>query len=86
LGGSNLIIILIIGCIIIGAMIMISQPIKFFSRMLIRGAAGIAGIFITNVLLSFAGIAVGVNLMTVLIISLLGIPGFVALYVAQAIL
>ena len=84
--GNNFIIMMIIGCIIIAAMIMVSQPLKFFSRMLIRGAAGIAGIFITNILLAFTGVAVGVNLMTVLIISLLGIPGFIALYVAQAIL
>ena len=84
--GNNLIILLIIGCIIIAAMIMVSQPLKLFSRMLLRGAAGIAGIFVANILLAFTGVAVGVNLMTVLIISLLGIPGFVALYVAQAIL
>jgi inhibitor of the pro-sigma K processing machinery len=77
---------LIIGCVIIAAMIMISHPIKFFSRMLIRGIIGVAGIFIANIFLAFTGIAVGVNLMTVLIVGLLGIPGFVALYVAQAVL
>ena len=84
--GNNLIIMLIIGCIIIAAVFMVSQPLEFICRMLVRGIAGIAGIFVVNILLAFMGVAVSVNLMTVLIISLLGIPGFVALYVAQAIL
>ena len=44
---------------------------------------GIAGILGVNALLAGAGVAVGVNVITTLIIGLLGLPGFLLLYAAQ---
>ena len=49
-------------------------------RNMILGAAGILG---TNALLAGVGLAVGVNLVTALIIGVLGVPGFMMLYLAQ---
>jgi len=44
---------------------------------------GIVGILGLNVLLSGMGLAVGVNAITVLVVGLLGLPGFLFLYAAQ---
>ncbi|MCL2187855.1 MAG: pro-sigmaK processing inhibitor BofA family protein [Defluviitaleaceae bacterium] len=49
-------------------------------RNMILGAAGILG---ANALLAGVGLAVGVNIITALIIGVLGIPGFMMLYLAQ---
>jgi len=64
--------------------------ILFFNRQLkiafdlVRNAVlGIAGIFAVNMLLAPAGVAIGVNLLTVFIVGVLGIPGFLLLYLTQ---
>lgn len=64
--------------------------ILFFNRQikaglnLIRNAVlGIVGILACNMVLAPMGIAVGVNALTVFIVSILGIPGFLLLYLTQ---
>jgi hypothetical protein len=42
---------------------------------------GIAAIFVMDFLLSPFGLAVGLNMFTVAFVGILGIPGFVTLYV-----
>jgi len=49
-------------------------------RNMILGVAGIIG---ANMALSGLGLAVGVNLITAMVIGILGIPGFLMLYLAQ---
>jgi len=51
-------------------------------RNMVLGVVGILGL---NILLSGMGLAVGVNIITVLVVGLLGIPGFLFLYAAQLI-
>ena len=46
-------------------------------------ALGIIGILGMNVLLSGVGLVVGVNAITVLVVGLLGLPGFLFLYAAR---
>ena len=64
--------------------------ILFFNRQLravvsvVRNAVlGGIGIWLCNMLLAPFGLAVGINLLTVFIVGVLGIPGFVLLYVTQ---
>ena len=64
--------------------------ILFFNRqikaafMFARNALlGVAGMLAFNMLLAPAGLMVGVNLMTVFIVGVLGIPGFLLLYISQ---
>ena len=49
-------------------------------RNMILGTASLLG---ANALLAGVGLAVGVNIITALIIGVLGIPGFMMLYLAQ---
>jgi len=64
--------------------------ILFFNRQLkavfsvVRNAAlGGIGIWLCNMLLAPFGLAVGINLLTVFIVGILGIPGFMLLYLTQ---
>ena len=64
--------------------------ILFFNRQIsaafgiVRNALlGILGIMAANMLLAPMGLAVGVNLLTVFIVGMLGIPGFLLLYLTQ---
>ena len=56
---------------------------KWLFGVLRNMALGIVGILGLNVLLSGIGLAVGVNVITVLVVGLLGLPGFLFLYAAQ---
>lgn len=44
---------------------------------------GAAGILAANALLAGVGLAVGINLITAMVVGVLGIPGFMMLYLAQ---
>ena len=64
--------------------------ILFFSRQMktlfgiARNAVmGTLGIWIFNILLASTGVFVGINILTIFIVSVLGIPGFLLLYLAQ---
>ncbi|MCL2048579.1 MAG: pro-sigmaK processing inhibitor BofA family protein [Defluviitaleaceae bacterium] len=45
---------------------------------------GIVGLLVCNFL--FAGLAVGINIVTVLVVGVLGVPGFLLLYATQFLL
>ena len=57
-------------------------------KFLLKGAICGFGFMACNALLSMAGIglAVGINIVTILIAAFLGIPGFIMLYAVQIIL
>jgi inhibitor of the pro-sigma K processing machinery len=44
---------------------------------------GAAGIIAANAMLSGVGLAVGVNFITAMVVGVLGIPGFMMLYLAR---
>lgn len=69
-------VILLIACAVKGCM-------EWILDVLMRGLLGAVGIHFFNLLLSFAGISlgIGVNSFSLLTICFLGIPGFVGLYI-----
>ncbi len=50
-------------------------------KFLMRVFTGLVGIFAADVLLSPTGLCVGINLFTGLFTAILGVPGFIMLYV-----
>ena len=48
-----------------------------------NSALGIAGLLVFNLIFYSFGLAVGVNAVTVLVVGILGAPGFVLLYATQ---
>jgi len=60
-----------------------NRQIKAAFTVLRNAVLGVAGILACNMLLAPIGVSVGVNLMTIFIVSVLGIPGFLLLYLTQ---
>jgi len=65
------------------AILFFNRQIKMVFNLARNAAIGVAGILACNMLLAPMGVAVGVNLMTVFIVGVLGIPGFLLLYLTQ---
>ena len=60
----------------------LGQPRVFF-KVLIHILGGIVGLWLFNLLLSVMGLAIPINLFTILLVGLLGFPGVLALSVLQ---
>ena len=65
------------------AILFFNRQLKVIFTVLRNGILGIAGILAFNMLLAHTGIAVGINLLTVFIVSVLGAPGFLLLYLTS---
>ena len=65
------------------AILFFSRQIKVIFNVARSAAVGVLGILACNMLLAPMGLAVGVNLMTVFIVGVLGVPGFLLLYLTQ---
>ncbi len=59
---------------------------RFLGRILIKGAAGAAGLIIANLLCSYAGYHIAFNIVSIYTAGFLGIPGIVLLIVLEKIL
>ncbi len=76
----------IIGCIVLIGFMAFTEQVRFILKIIVQGIIGGALIFIANLLLTPTGISVGVNIFTTLIVGILGVPGFIAIYIARLIL
>ncbi|MCL2500213.1 MAG: pro-sigmaK processing inhibitor BofA family protein [Defluviitaleaceae bacterium] len=70
-------------CLCFVAFLLITRQFKWLLRVGRNMILGAAGIFSANVLLAGVGLAVGVNVITTLVVGVLGLPGFIMLYLAQ---
>jgi inhibitor of the pro-sigma K processing machinery len=70
-------------CLCFVAFLLITRQFKWLLRVIRNMALGAAGIFAANALLVGTGLAVGVNVITALVVGVLGLPGFMMLYLAQ---
>ena len=63
-----------------------NRQLKTFLKLVRNGILGALGIWAGNFLLGFAGIGgfyVGINFLTVLVVGVLGLPGYIMLYLTQ---
>ena len=65
------------------AILFFNRQISAAFKVLRNAGLGIVGIVACNMLLSPMGVAVGVNVLTVFIVGVLGVPGFFLLYLTQ---
>ncbi len=56
-------------------------PLKLIAKLLINGVIGVILLFITNLIGSYFGIQIGINLVTALIAGICGIPGVIFLVI-----
>jgi len=65
------------------AILFFSKQLKFAFTFLRNAIAGAVGIVACNFILAPMGIALGVNILTLFIVGVLGLPGFLLLYLSQ---
>ena len=83
---GNIIIWMIVICVAAVAVMMFTKPIKTIARIFIQAILGSALMYITNFALAPFAIFVGVNILTVFIVGVLGLPGLFTLYILQVFL
>jgi len=83
MNSSDIIMMMIAACVALVILMLFSSPMRAFARVALNGTLGTIGILAANVFLAPLGLFVGVNILTVLAVGLLGLPGFVMLYVAS---
>lgn len=71
-------------CIGILMIMAFSNTIKAIIRVVIGAAVGMAGIYAVNMM--FPSVNIGINIVTAALTGVLGVPGFVVLVLAGAIL
>jgi len=85
MSSSDIITVMLVVCVALVALMLFSNPLKSLARVAVHGAVGALGMLTANTLLAPFGVFVGLNLATLLIVGVLGIPGFFMLYVTSAI-
>jgi len=65
------------------AYLLYTRQFKWLLRVCRNACIGVAGMLAFNMLLAGFGITVGINVITALVVGLLGAPGFLLLYAAQ---
>ena len=62
------------------------KPIKYVFGIGINAIFGAVGIFVTNIFMAQFGINLGINILTLGIVGILGLPGFCAMILISALL
>lgn len=83
---SGLIIIMILCCLSLIFLMLMAKPLKYILKFIINAVVGVAGILILNFVLQPIGVSVGLNILSAAFIGLLGIPGFGAIVLINALL
>ena len=66
--------------------VIFAKPLKSLLKFFIRAVIGLFAVFIVNLILSPFGLFIGLNYLTAFIIGILGLPGFISLYILQVLL
>lgn len=82
----SIIVSMIVVCLALIALLVMAKPIKVLLGVILNSAVGAVALVVSNYLLAPLGVAVGINLLTVGFVGILGLPGFLALMLIQAIL
>lgn len=83
---GNIISLMLCICFAFLAVILLAKPLKFLLRVSVNGIVGIIAILISNIILKPLEIYIGINLLTILFVGVLGIPGFGSLILISSII
>ncbi len=73
-------------CLLFVLFIFFSEKFKVFGKFIFNGVIGSVGIYIINYIFSSIGLFVGINVVTFIVVGVLGIPGIISLYIINAFL
>jgi len=83
MGSLDITLLMIIACTALIVFMLLSSPLSALARIALGSAIGTVGMLAANVFLAPFGLFVGINIITVLIVGVLGLPGFVTMYIAS---
>jgi inhibitor of the pro-sigma K processing machinery len=86
MNSNQVILWMIIICIGFMVLTLLIKPIRTVGKLLINSFLGIVALFIFNFLLAPIGISIGINVLNAFIVGLLGIPGFISLFILSFVL
>lgn len=69
--------------LVLAALVLLRKPLAFLWRLLFRSGVGLCCLWLFNQLGAFIGVRVGINLVSGLVLGLLGVPGFGLLLLTQ---
>ncbi|MDR2939171.1 MAG: pro-sigmaK processing inhibitor BofA family protein [Clostridiales bacterium] len=78
---SDMIKYMIIFCVAFMLILAMQKPLTYMLKVTINGLFGALGMFIANSLLAGLNLFVGINFLTIFAVGLLGLPGFISLYI-----
>ena len=76
-------VLLAVGGLALAALIVLRKPLAFLWRLLFRSGIGLCCLWLFNQAGALIGIQVGVNLVSALVVGVLGVPGFGLLLLTQ---
>lgn len=76
----------VLGLIVLMALGALFVPVRWGVRLLVNACFGVLGLVITGVFGALAGLTISINLFTVALAALLGIPGLALVVLLQFIL
>ncbi len=76
----------VLGLIVLMALGALFAPVRWGVRLLVNACFGVLGLVITGVFGALAGLTISINLFTVALAALLGIPGLALVVLLQFIL
>ena len=82
--GYTFIVAMIAVCLALLVFIMFAGPLKFIFKFILNACIGVAAIYAINMF--FPSIGVGINIFTAAVTGVLGIPVFIALFVAGVVI
>ena len=76
-------VLLAVGGLALAALIVLRKPLAFLWRLRFRSGVGLCCLWLFNQAGALIGIQVGVNLVSALVVGVLGVPGFGLLLLTQ---
>ncbi len=73
------------GAAILFVAVLLIKPLRSLLKVVVNASIGCVALFAFNFIGGFIGMSIGVNIFTALAIGILGIPGFIMLFVLQII-
>ncbi len=62
--------------VVLAAARLFTAPLRMALKLLLNTVLGFVGLFVFNMIGSYIGVTVGVNLLNAVIVAVLGLPGF----------
>jgi len=86
MSAAQVIFLLVVAAVLLLIFFFFAKPARTLLKLGVNAVAGCLGLWAANALLAGTSLAVGANAVTVLTVGILGLPGFLLLFVTKLVL